>query len=205
VEAKGSFERFQSPIILEKTGGFLMSQFSKAGAATLQIPRWIYVFAGIAAFLLAVGASISLVAPQQFVTPGVEINSAAQIYAGYTFSRDLGLFIVLCIGLIKRSRSIMTVMLGLFSLINFCDALMDIKGSRLPVFVIAFLLSLIAAMATIRLSKTDQPSVIWTATHLVDRHDFVQIVIGKLREGAYETSWHSLGAAYVDYRKSQRP
>jgi hypothetical protein len=160
VEAKGSFERFQSPIILEKTGGFLMSQFSKAGAATLQIPRWIYVFAGIAAFLLAVGASISLVAPQQFVTPGVEINSAAQIYAGYTFSRDLGLFIVLCIGLIKRSRSIMTVMLGLFSLINFCDALMDIKGSRLPVFVIAFLLSLIAAMATIRLSKTDQPSVI---------------------------------------------
>jgi hypothetical protein len=160
VEAKGSFERFQSPIILEKTGGFLMSQFSKAGAATLQIPRWIYVFAGIAAFLLAVGASISLVAPQQLVTPGVEINSAAQIYAGYTFSRDLGLFIVLCIGLIKRSRSIMTVMLGLFSLINFCDALMDIKGSRLPVFVIAFLLSLIAAMATIRLSKTDQPSVI---------------------------------------------
>jgi len=160
VEAKRSFERFQSPIILEKTGGFLMSQFSKAVAVTLQIPRWIYVFAGLAAFLLAVGASISLVAPQQLVTPGVEINSAAQIYAGYTFSRDLGLFIVLCIGLIKRSRSIMTVMLGLFSLINFWDALMDIEESRLPVFVIAFLLSLIGAMATIRLSKTDPPSVI---------------------------------------------
>lgn len=137
-----------------------MSQLSKAVAVTLQIPRWIYVFGGLAAFLLAVGAGISLVAPQHLVTPGVEINSAAQVYAGYTFSRDLGLFIVLCIGLIKRSRSIMTVMLGLFSLINFCDALMDIEESRLPIFVIAFLLSLIAAMATIRLSKTDQPSVI---------------------------------------------
>jgi hypothetical protein len=137
-----------------------MSQLSKAVAVTMQIPRWIYVFAGLAALLLAVGASISLVAPQQLVTPAVEINSAAQIYAGYTFSRDLGLFIVLCIGLIKRSRSIMTVLLGLFSLINFCDALMDIKESRLTIFVIAFLLSLIAAMATIRLLKTDHPSVI---------------------------------------------
>jgi hypothetical protein len=54
----------------------------------------------------------------------------------------------------------MTVMMGLFSLINFCDAIMDIKESRLPVFVIAFLLSLIAAMASIRLSKRDLPSVV---------------------------------------------
>jgi hypothetical protein len=146
--------------MLERLEGFLMSQLSKAVAVDLQIPRWIIVFAALAAFLLAVGASISLLAPQRLVTPGVEINSAAQIYAGYTFSRDLGLFIVLCVGLIKRSRSIMTMMMGLFSLINFCDAIMDIKESRLPVFVIAFLLSLIAAMATMRLAKTDLRSVI---------------------------------------------
>ena len=94
------------------------------------------------------------------MTPGVEINSAAQIYAGYSFSRDLGLFIVLCVGLLKRSRSILTVMMGLFSLINFCDAIVDIRESRLPVFVIAFLLSLVAAMATMRLAKTElRPAV----------------------------------------------
>jgi hypothetical protein len=137
-----------------------MWQLSNAGAVNLQIPRWIIAFAAFAALLLAIGASISLLAPQRLVTPGVEINSAAQIYAGYTFSRNMGLFLVLCVGLIKRSRSIMTVMMGLFSLINFCDAIMDIKESRLPVFVIAFLLSLIAAMAAIRLSKTDLPSMV---------------------------------------------
>jgi hypothetical protein len=108
-----------------------MSQLLKAVAVNFQIPRWIIVFTALSAFLLAVGASISLLAPQRLVAPGVEINSAAQIYAGHTFSRDLGLFIVLCVGLIKRSRSIMTVMMGLFSLINFCDAIMDIKESRL--------------------------------------------------------------------------
>jgi hypothetical protein len=132
-----------------------MSQLSKAVAVNLQIPRWIIVFAALAALLLAAGASISLLAPQRLVPPGVEINSAAQIYAGYTFSRDLGLFIMLGIGLIKRSRSILTLMMSLFSLINFCDAIMDIKESRLPVFAIAFLLSLIAAMATRRLAETD--------------------------------------------------
>ncbi len=137
-----------------------MSQLSKAGAINLVIPRWIILFAAFAAFLLAVGASISLLAPQWLLAPGVEINLAAQMYAGYTFSRDMGLFLVLCVGLIKRSRSIITVMMGIFSLINFCDAVMDIKESRLPVFVIAFLLSLIAAMALKRLSKTDQPSVV---------------------------------------------
>jgi len=132
-----------------------MSQLSQAVAVNLQIPRWIIVFAALAALLLAAGASISLLAPQRLVPPGVEINSAAQIYAGYTFSRDLGLFIMLGIGLIKRSRSILTLMMSLFSLINFCDAIMDLKESRLPVFAIAFLLSLIAAMATRRLAETD--------------------------------------------------
>jgi hypothetical protein len=135
-----------------------MSQLSKDIAVNLRIPRWIIVFAAVAALLLAVGASISLLAPQRLVAPGAVMNSAAQIYAGYTFSRDLGLLIVLCVGLIKRFRSITTVMMGLFSLINFCDALMDIKESRLLVFVIAFLLSLIAAMSFMRLSKTERPS-----------------------------------------------
>jgi len=153
-------ELFPLPIIFEGLESFPMSELSKAVEVSLQIPRWIIVLATVAALLLAVGASISLLAPERLVTPGVEINSAAQIYAGYTFSRDLGLFIVLCVGLLKRSRSILTVMMGLFSLINFCDAIVDIRESRLPVFVIAFLLSLVAAMATMRLAKTElRPAV----------------------------------------------
>ncbi len=135
-----------------------MSRLSRAVAVNLQIPRWIAAFAILAALLLAVGAGISLLAPQRLVPPGVEINAAAEIYAGYTFSRDLGLLLVLCLGLIKRSRSIMVVMMGLFSVINFFDAIMDIRESRLPVFVIAFLLSLVAGMATMRLLKTELPS-----------------------------------------------
>jgi hypothetical protein len=118
-----------------------------------QIPRWISVFAALASLLLAVGAAVSLLAPQRLVAPGTDINAAARIYAGYTFSRDFGLFIVFCAGLSKRSRPILVVMMSLFSLINFCDALMDVAESRIPIFVIAFLLSLIAAIASIQLAK----------------------------------------------------
>jgi hypothetical protein len=137
-----------------------MAEFSRTIGVNSRIPRWIFAFAALAALLLALGASISLLAPQRLVSPGVEINSAAQIYAAYTFSRDLGLFLVLCLGLIKRSRPILTVMLGLFSLINFCDAIMDLRESRISVFVIAFLLSVIAAMATMRLMKTELRSAV---------------------------------------------
>lgn len=137
-----------------------MSQFPNPVAANVQIPWWIMTFAAISVLLLVVGASISILDPQRLVAPGVEINSAAQVYAGYTFSRDIGTFIVLCVGLIKRSRSIITVMMGLFSLINFCDAIMDMMEARFPIVVIAFLLSFIAAMATLRLAKTDLSSVV---------------------------------------------
>lgn len=155
-----SFEIFPLPIIPERPEDFMMLNSSKAVAVNMQIPRWIVAFAVLAVLLLAVGAGISLLAPQRLVPPGVEINSAAQIFAAYTFSRDLGLCIVLCLGLIKRSRSIMVVMMGLFSLINFLDAIMDIRESRFPVFVIAFLLALIAAMATRTLLKTELYSTV---------------------------------------------
>lgn len=137
-----------------------MSKLSRAVAINFQIPRWIVAFASLAALLLAVGAGISLLAPQRLVPPGVEINSAVEVYAAYTFSRDLGLAIVLCFGLIKRSRPILVVMMGLFSLINFFDAILDLREARLPVFVIAFLLSLIAGMTTMRLVKTELPSAV---------------------------------------------
>ena len=136
-----------------------MSALSEPAGVNFGIPRWILVFAALAALLLAVGAGISLLAPQRLVAPGVEINSATRVYSGYTFSRDLSLFVVLCVALVKRSRSIMTVMMGLFSIINFCDAIMDIRESRLPVFGIACMLSLIAAIAFMRLSKKGLPVV----------------------------------------------
>jgi hypothetical protein len=136
-----------------------MSQRLTAVAVNLQIPRWITAFAILATFLLLTGAGISLLAPERLLPPGAEISSAVKVYAAYTFSRDLGLAIVLCLGLMKGSRSILLVMMGLFALINGCDAIMDVIEARLPVFVIAFLLSLIAAIAWARLSKASALSV----------------------------------------------
>lgn len=121
-----------------------------------EIPGWVMVFGTVAALLLALGAGISLLSPQQLVAPGAEINAAVQIYARYTFSRDAGLFIVLCIGLVRRSRPVVNVMMGLFALISLFDAIMDIVESRLPIFVIAFVLFLIAALAFVK--TADQAS-----------------------------------------------
>jgi hypothetical protein len=118
------------------------------------IPRWILAFGAISAVLLAIGAALSLLAPQKLVAPGADINAACQIYAGYTFSRNVSLFLMLSFGLVKRSRSILTFTMALFSLINFCDGIMDMREGRIPIIAVAFLLSCVAAMASLKLFKS---------------------------------------------------
>ena len=46
-----------------------MSALSEPAGVNFGIPRWILVFAALAALLLAVGAGISLLAPQRLVAP----------------------------------------------------------------------------------------------------------------------------------------
>ncbi len=118
------------------------------------IPPWIVGFAVLASLLLAMGAGISMFAPQRLAPPGVAINAAAHVYAGYTFSRDLSLLVVMVFALLKRSRAILSTAMGIFSLMNFFDAAMDVWEGRYPIVAIAAVLALVAALAYAKTSRT---------------------------------------------------
>jgi hypothetical protein len=118
------------------------------------IPPWIVGFAVLASLLLAMGAGISLFAPQRLAPPGVEINAAAHVYAGYTFSRDLSLLVVMVFALLRRSRTVLSVAIGMFSLMNCFDAVMDVWEGRYPIVAIAVLLAVVAALAYAKTSST---------------------------------------------------
>lgn len=123
------------------------------------IPVWIIGFGVLASLLLATGAGISLFAPQLLASPGAEINVLAHIYASYTFSRDLSLLVVLSIALIRRLRATLNIAMGMLSLMNLFDAVMDIAESRYPIVPIALVLSLLAALAFARTTNLgDKPT-----------------------------------------------
>lgn len=116
------------------------------------IPAWVAGFAALACLLLATGASLALFSPQRLTPPGVEINAAVRIYAAYTFSRNLSLLVVLLMALLKRSRSTLRTAMGMFSLVNLFDAVMDVIEGRYAIVAIALVLSLLGALAFARLS-----------------------------------------------------
>lgn len=117
-------------------------------STTRAIPHWALGFGILASLLLAIGAGVSLLAPLRLAPPGTEMNAAVRIYAGYTFSRDLSLMVMLSFALAKRSRLIFSIAMGIFSLVNLLDAAMDAVELRFPIVVIALLLSLLAGVAS---------------------------------------------------------
>ena len=123
------------------------------------IPAWILGFGILTSLLLALGAGISLLAPQRLAPPRVEVNAAVHVYAGYTFSRDLSLLIVLIIALLRRSRPAVSIVMGLFSLINLFDAVMDVAEGRYPIVVIALLLSLLGMLAFFSAARVPAESI----------------------------------------------
>src|ERR1700761_4865409 len=104
--------------------------------------------------LLAMGAGISMFAPQRLAPPGVAINAAVHVYAGYTFSRDLSLLVVMVFALLKRLRTMLSTAMGIFSLMNLFDAAMDVWEGRYPIVAIAAVLALVAALAYAKISRT---------------------------------------------------
>ena len=118
-----------------------------AASAARSIPTWAIIFGIGATLLLAIGAAVSILAPQRLAPPGTEMNAAVHIYAGYTFSRNLSLLIVVLVALVKRYRSVFSTAMFIFSLVNLFDAVMDVLEARYPIVVIALLLSLGAALA----------------------------------------------------------
>ena len=95
-----------------------------------QFPLWVRIVVSIGAVLLIAGVLISLLHPILLVSPHDEINPAVRVFAAYTFSRDLGLAIVLVTALLLRARVTLNGMLLLTAFMQMPDAFTDCLDHR---------------------------------------------------------------------------
>ncbi len=121
---------------------------SEAGRSAAVFPWWLQAIVLLGALLLAAGALIALLNPAMLVSPHDGINTAVHIYAGYLFSRNIALAILLAASLLFRSKSTLNTLILLTAFIQLLDAVVDCLEGRwtiVPGVIVFGLLFLVAA------------------------------------------------------------
>lgn len=103
-----------------------------ADAAKSPFPRWLPLIVVPGALLLAAGAIIALVNPAMLASPGIEINGAVHVYAGYLVARNLALALLLLVTLSMGARRPLSTLMVLTAAIQILDAVMDAVEGRWP-------------------------------------------------------------------------
>ncbi len=96
------------------------------------LPKWLPLIVVPGALLLAAGAIVALVNPAMLASPGIAINGAVHVYAGYLVARNLALALLLLVTLGMRARRSLSTLMVLTALIQLLDAGMDIVERRWP-------------------------------------------------------------------------
>jgi len=110
-----------------------------------KLPKWLLLIVVPGALLLAAGAIIALINPAMLASPGIAINGAVHVYAGYLVARNLALAVLLLVTLSMGARSSLSTLMVLTALIQFFDAAMDMMEGRwqlipgVVVFAVVFL------------------------------------------------------------------
>jgi hypothetical protein len=116
--------------------------------ATNPFPWWLQAIVLLGALLMAAGALIALLNPAMLVSTHDEINAAVHIYAGYLFSRNAALAILLVVSMIVRARRTLNTLVLLTAFIQLLDAAVDCVEGRwviVPGIVVFGLLFLFAS------------------------------------------------------------
>jgi hypothetical protein len=109
------------------------------------LPKWLPLIVIPGALLLGAGAIIALVNPAMLASPGIAINGAVHVYAGYLVARNLALAVLLLVTLSMGARRSLSTLMVLTALIQFFDAAMDMMEGRwqlipgVVVFAVVFL------------------------------------------------------------------
>jgi len=101
---------------------------------------------------MAVGALIALLNPAMLVSPHDEINAAVHIYAGYLFSRNAALAILLVASMIVRARRTINTLILLTAFIQLLDAAVDCMEGRWVIVPGVVVFALLFFLAAARLS-----------------------------------------------------
>jgi hypothetical protein len=101
-----------------------------AQPATNLFPWWLQTIVLLGTLLMAAGALIALLNPAMLVSPHDDINAAVHIYAGYLFSRNAALAILLVASMLFRSKGTLNTLILLTAFIQLLDAAVDCMEGR---------------------------------------------------------------------------
>ncbi len=123
-----------------------------AQPATNPFPWWLQMSVLLGALLMAAGAFIALLNPAMLVSPHDEINAAVHIYAGYLFSRNAALAILLVVSMIVRARGTLNTLILLTAFIQLLDATVDCVEGRWVIVPGVIVFGLLFLFASARLA-----------------------------------------------------
>ena len=123
-----------------------------AQPATNPFPWWLQAIVLSGALLMAAGALIALLNPAMLVSSHDEINAAVHIYAGYLFSRNAALAVLLVVSMIVRARGILSTLVLLTAFIQLLDAAVDCMEGRWTIVPGVLIFGLLFFFASARLS-----------------------------------------------------
>ncbi len=123
-----------------------------AQPATNPFPWWLQTIVLSGALLMAAGAFIALLNPAMLVSPHDEINAAVHIYAGYLFSRNAALAILLVVSMIVRARGTLNTLILLTAFIQLLDATVDCVEGRWVIVPGVIVFGLLFLFASARLA-----------------------------------------------------
>jgi hypothetical protein len=129
-----------------------LTNSAAAPAAATAFPWWLQAIVLLGALLMATGALIALFNPAMLVSPHDEINAAVHVYAGYLFSRNTALAILLVAALLTRSKGTLNTLILLTAFIQLLDAGVDCAEGRWPLAPGVFIFGVLFLLAAARLS-----------------------------------------------------
>ena len=123
-----------------------------AQPATNPFPWWLQATVLLGALLMTAGALIALLNPAMLVSPHDEINAAVHIYAGYLFSRNAALAVLLVVSMLIRARRTLNTLVLLTAFIQLLDAAVDCAEGRWVIVPGIVLVGLLFLFASARLT-----------------------------------------------------
>lgn len=101
---------------------------------------------------MSAGALIALLNPAMLVSPRDEINAAVHIYAGYLFSRNAALAILLLASMIFRAKGTLNTLILLTAFVQLLDAVVDCMEGRWVIVPGVLIFGLLFLLASARLA-----------------------------------------------------
>ncbi len=113
-------------------------------------PGWVTAVVILGALVMVAGALIAVVRPALLLSPTDEVTGAVRVFAGYLFSRNLALGVLLIVMLRLRAWGALKGLMVLYALVQLLDAMVDGFEGRWAIAPGVLVLGVLFAVAATR-------------------------------------------------------